>query len=121
MLGRPECRNRSWKRSVAHADKTEHHTKIIEIPEAVGVFETVDDLQKAFYDLRMVGFSRSDIRLLARQEVLEEKFGAAYWHASELEDDPEVVRNIINEGCERARDEARDTMEEVRRAMSLEY
>ena len=41
--------------------------------------------------------------------------------ARDLEDDPEVVRNIINEGCERARDEARDTMEEVRRAMSLEY
>ncbi len=41
--------------------------------------------------------------------------------ARELEDDPDLVRNIINEGCEKARDEARDTMEEVRRAMSLEY
>ena len=41
--------------------------------------------------------------------------------ARDLEADPEVVRNIINEGCEKARDEARDTMEEVRRAMSLEY
>ena len=29
--------------------------------------------------------------------------------------------DIINEGCEKARDEARDTMEEVRRAMSLQY
>ena len=41
--------------------------------------------------------------------------------AKDLEADPELVRNIINEGCEKARDEARDTMEEVRRAMSLEY
>ncbi len=41
--------------------------------------------------------------------------------ARDLENDPELVRNIINEGCEKARDEARDTMEEVRRAMSLEY
>ncbi|MFZ0788577.1 MAG: tryptophan--tRNA ligase [Chromatiaceae bacterium] len=32
---------------------------------------------------------------------------------------PEVVRNVINEGCERARDVARETMEEVRHAMSL--
>lgn len=41
--------------------------------------------------------------------------------AKDLESDPDLVRSIINEGCEKARDEARDTMEEVRRAMSLEY
>jgi tryptophanyl-tRNA synthetase len=34
---------------------------------------------------------------------------------------PELVRNIINEGCERARDVARETMDEVRHAMSLDY
>lgn len=39
----------------------------------------------------------------------------------DFEQDPDLVRNIINEGCEQARDEARDTMEEVRHAMSLEY
>ncbi len=41
--------------------------------------------------------------------------------AAEYESDPDLVRNIINEGCEKARDEARDTMEEVRHVMSLEY
>ena len=41
--------------------------------------------------------------------------------AAEFESDPDLVRNIINEGCERARDEARATMEEVRHVMSLEY
>jgi len=41
--------------------------------------------------------------------------------AKDLESDPDLVRNIINEGCEQARDEARDTMDEVRRVMSLEY
>lgn len=41
--------------------------------------------------------------------------------ATEYESDPDLVRNIINEGCEKARDEARDTMEEVRHVMSLEY
>jgi tryptophanyl-tRNA synthetase len=32
---------------------------------------------------------------------------------------PELVRNVINDGCERARAVARETMEEVRHAMSL--
>jgi tryptophanyl-tRNA synthetase len=34
---------------------------------------------------------------------------------------PDVVRNIINEGCERAREVARETMDDVRHAMSLDY
>lgn len=40
--------------------------------------------------------------------------------AREYEEQPELVRNIINEGCEAARDVARETMDEVRHAMSLE-
>jgi tryptophanyl-tRNA synthetase len=39
--------------------------------------------------------------------------------AREYEAQPEVVRTIIDEGCERAREVARETMEEVRDAMSL--
>ena len=34
---------------------------------------------------------------------------------------PDMVRNIIAEGCEAARDLARETLEEVRHAMSLNY
>ncbi len=41
--------------------------------------------------------------------------------AEEYTSDPDLVRNIINEGCEKARDAARDTMEEVRQAMGLVY
>ncbi len=41
--------------------------------------------------------------------------------AREYEQDPGLVRNIINEGCEKARDVARQTMVEVRQAMGLEY
>ena len=41
--------------------------------------------------------------------------------AREFEGQPEVVRGIINEGCERAREVARETMDEVRDAMSLHY
>jgi tryptophanyl-tRNA synthetase len=41
--------------------------------------------------------------------------------AREYESDPSAVRTIINEGCEAARDMARDTLDEVRRAMGLAY
>jgi len=41
--------------------------------------------------------------------------------AEEYEKDPAAVRTIINEGCEAARDIARDTLEDVREAMGLEY
>ena len=41
--------------------------------------------------------------------------------AREFEEQPELVRNIIAEGCEAARDVAEETMVEVRQAMSLTY
>ncbi len=41
--------------------------------------------------------------------------------ARELEQQPDMVRNLINDGCEAARDVARETMEEVRHAMSLVF
>ncbi|SFM24925.1 tryptophanyl-tRNA synthetase [Marinobacter zhejiangensis] len=41
--------------------------------------------------------------------------------AAEYESSPDLVRSIIEEGCERARDAARDTLEEVREAMGLSY
>jgi tryptophanyl-tRNA synthetase len=41
--------------------------------------------------------------------------------AKEFQEDPEMVRGIINEGCEAARDVARETMEEVRQVMGISY
>ncbi|OQX32580.1 MAG: hypothetical protein B0D84_05945, partial [Candidatus Sedimenticola endophacoides] len=41
--------------------------------------------------------------------------------AREFEAQPELVRNIIAEGTEAARDVAQETMAEVRHAMSLLY
>jgi tryptophanyl-tRNA synthetase len=41
--------------------------------------------------------------------------------AEEFAADPKLVRNIINEGCEAARDVARETLDEVRQAMGLGY
>jgi len=41
--------------------------------------------------------------------------------AQEFIDNPDMVRGIINEGCEKARDIARLTLEEVRQVMGLAY
>ena len=41
--------------------------------------------------------------------------------AKELEANPDIVRNIIDEGCEAAREVASDTMDEVRRAIGVQY
>jgi len=53
-------------------------------------------------------------------KVVEEISGIRK-RAQEFEDNPELVRGIIAEGSERARDAARQTMEEVRQAMGLVY
>jgi len=41
--------------------------------------------------------------------------------AREYASDPALIRSIVNEGSEAAREEARETLEEVRRAMGLDY
>jgi len=41
--------------------------------------------------------------------------------ASQYEEDPTLVRNIIQDGCEKASDLANDTMRDVREAMGLNY
>jgi len=41
--------------------------------------------------------------------------------AREYEANPELVRGIVSDGCERAREAARATMSEVREAVGLEY
>lgn len=73
-------------------NQEEHHTTYINVPEAVGIFDTFESLQKAIYDLMMTGFSRYDISLLADQKVLEEKLGTTYWTAPELADNPDAPR-----------------------------
>lgn len=70
----------------------EHHTTVIEIPEAVGVFDDFDSLQAAIYDLMIAGFSRYDISLLGSEEAIEEKLGDRFWRSKELEDEPDAPR-----------------------------
>jgi len=79
-------------RTEAATDHREDHVTIIRIPEAVGVFDSFEDLQQAVYDLHLVGFSRHDMSLLGSQKALEAKLGRAYWRADEIEDDPHAPR-----------------------------
>ena len=73
-------------------ETAEKQTTVINVPEAVGIFDTFETQQAAFYDLRAVGFHHSDISLLGSEEALREKLGKAYWRAPELEDDPRAPR-----------------------------
>ena len=41
--------------------------------------------------------------------------------ALQFEESPALVRSIIAEGCEKARAQAKETLEEVRAAMGLDY
>jgi tryptophanyl-tRNA synthetase len=50
-----------------------------------------------------------------------EEIGAIRKRAQEFEESPDLVRSIIAEGTERAREMARATMTDVRQAMGLEY
>jgi hypothetical protein len=68
------------------------HVTAINVPEAVGVFDTFDTLQAAFYDLRAVGFHHSDISLLGGEKALKDTLGDKFWLAPDLEDDPRAPR-----------------------------
>jgi len=52
--------------------------------------------------------------VLAEQGPMRER-------AQKYLDDPTLVRNIVADGCEKARKLARETMREVRGAMGLAY
>jgi tryptophanyl-tRNA synthetase len=52
--------------------------------------------------------------VLKEQEPMRER-------AKAYEDDPQLVRNIVADGCERARKLAQETMRDVREAMGLDF
>ena len=52
--------------------------------------------------------------LLKEQNTLRER-------AEPYVNDPSLVRNIISDGCERAREVAEETMREVRENMGLDW
>ncbi|WP_018872060.1 tryptophan--tRNA ligase [Thioalkalivibrio sp. ALJ16] len=54
-------------------------------------------------------------------EAVQAELEPIQQRAKEYAEDPNLVRSIIVEGSEAAREEARETLEEVRRAMGLDY
>jgi tryptophanyl-tRNA synthetase len=54
-------------------------------------------------------------------EKVVEEITAISKRAVEFEENPELVRGIIAEGCERARAAARETLDAVQQAMSMNY
>lgn len=52
--------------------------------------------------------------LLREQQVIRDR-------AAPYAEDPTLVRKLIADGCERAREVAEETMEEVREVMGLNY
>ncbi|MDE2295870.1 MAG: tryptophan--tRNA ligase [Gammaproteobacteria bacterium] len=69
---------------------------------------------------RSAGIGCLDCKQPLIDKIVEETSAIAK-RAREFEENPDVVRGIIAQGCDRARDVARDTMEVVRHAMSLDY
>jgi tryptophanyl-tRNA synthetase len=54
-------------------------------------------------------------------EAIQKEILPIQERAREYENNRDLVRGIINDGCEKARDEAKETLEDVRAAMGLEY
>jgi len=54
-------------------------------------------------------------------EAINKELKPIQERASHYIEDPDLVKNIVAEGCEKARKSARETMREVREAMGLNY
>ncbi len=69
---------------------------------------------------RSAGIGCLDCKKPLIDKVVEETSAIAK-RAQEFEENPDLVRGIIAQGCERARDVARDTLAVVRQAMAMDY
>jgi tryptophanyl-tRNA synthetase len=79
--------------------------------------ETQNWVQKG---CRSAGIGCLECKTPLIEKIVEEISGIKK-RAQEFEENPELVRGIIAQGCERAREAARDTMDVVRQAMSMNY
>lgn len=67
----------------------------IEIREAVGVFQTAEQMEAAIEELEEHGFDRAEISLLASDDAVRQKLGHRFYDAKSLEDDPSVPRTAF--------------------------
>jgi tryptophanyl-tRNA synthetase len=93
-------------------------------PEICPVFDLhkiyTDDATRAWAaeGCRTAGIGCLDCKKPLIDKVIEEITGMRR-RAQEFEESPELLRNIISEGADKAREAARATLDEVRRAMHL--
>lgn len=69
---------------------------------------------------RTAGIGCLDCKKPVTESILKQLAGFRE-RAREYEENPELLRTIISDGCERAREAARATMDEVREAVRLDY
>ena len=67
---------------------------------------------------RSAGIGCLDCKKPVIDKIVEEIRGMRK-RAQEFEDQPELVRSIVREGADKAREAARQTLDEVRRVMHL--
>lgn len=84
------------------------------------IYSKPDVQQWAASNCRTAGIGCLECKKPLIDEIVVEIRGIRE-RAKEYEENPDLVRGIISEGCEKARDVARATLEEVRSAMGLEY
>jgi tryptophanyl-tRNA synthetase len=84
------------------------------------IYSSPDVQQWAASGCRSAGIGCLDCKKPVIDAVVVE-LTAIRKRAQEYEENRELVRSIIAEGCEKARDTARETMTEVREAMGLGY
>jgi tryptophanyl-tRNA synthetase len=84
------------------------------------IYSSDETLKWANEGCRSAGIGCLDCKKPLIEKVVEE-ISAISKRAQEFEENPELVRGIIAEGCEKARTAARETMDAVRQAMALNY
>ncbi len=84
------------------------------------IYSTAEVQSWASQGCRTAGIGCLECKKPLIDKIVEEISGIRK-RAQEFEDNPELVRGIIAEGSEKAREAARQTLEEVRQAMGLQY
>jgi tryptophanyl-tRNA synthetase len=84
------------------------------------IYSTAEVQSWASQGCRSAGIGCLECKKPLIDKIVEEISGIRK-RAQEFEDNPELVRGIIAEGSEKAREAARQTLEEVRQAMGLQY
>ncbi|MGB5484415.1 hypothetical protein [Parasphingorhabdus sp.] len=66
-------------------------SNLTEVREAVGIFDSEEDLQVAIDDLLSHGFDRAEISVLAQVSAVEKKLGHRFQSVDEIGDDREIL------------------------------